>query len=487
MVFLKNKSLYLINALVFLSIFNFTSCKSSKHKKESLEHNQIDENIDNNIDSIKEKHIIFDKKTMLNVRDFGAKGDFIHDDTKAIQSCFNELQKKGEGIVYFPKGVYKISRTDKPGKAYCLLGIDNISIIGESRKGSIIKLAQQQKNFTRMLVFEGNKNVKIENITFDGNVSSQVNPEKPNEHLGGIFIDHSSNVNISNANFVNTGGDGIGIRGVKVPSSNINIQNCYFNKNQRNGITLGSGFKDILIENNFFGKDIDDSPIDSEPENGIAKNVKIYDNVIYTPTLLTLGGNKRCVGSNFDIRNNKLYNCSVFIHKADSLYFKNNTIKINKSKRAAITFLGSNTNVFIENNIIEIREKPAFYMVKTQHSKYAPSDIVIKNNKIKVEGSKAFDIRGANKILISDNDIISNNGKVGIYCFSNYPMNDIVIKGNRIKGFEKGVRLNAYKNNPIRNVKIKQNRFDSVRMRVDAKLNGVQSKELLKGLKIDKN
>lgn len=40
----------------------------------------------------------------VNVRDFGAVGDGVHDDTQAIQSAINCLPKKGR--LYFPKGTY---------------------------------------------------------------------------------------------------------------------------------------------------------------------------------------------------------------------------------------------------------------------------------------------------------------------------------------------------------------------------------------------
>uniref|UniRef100_A0A7C2K0L9 Right handed beta helix domain-containing protein n=1 Tax=Schlesneria paludicola TaxID=360056 RepID=A0A7C2K0L9_9PLAN len=44
---------------------------------------------------------------MSNVRDFGAMGDGVHDDTDAIVHCLNE----GDGELQFPKGDYRVSKT----------------------------------------------------------------------------------------------------------------------------------------------------------------------------------------------------------------------------------------------------------------------------------------------------------------------------------------------------------------------------------------
>lgn len=431
---------------------------------------------------------------IYNVKDYGAKGDFITDDSKAIQNCFNAIKNNGGGTAYFPNGTYKVSRTTIAGKSWCLLGVDYLNIKGESKEKTSVKLAANQKNFTRILVLEGNSKVTINNITFDGNVS-QNNPKKPNEHLGGVFIDHSKDVMISNSNFINTGGDGIGIRGVKTPSKNITIDNCFFDNNQRNGLTLGSGFDGVTIKNNEFGKQIDDSPIDTEPSSGICQNVLIENNSIKTASLLTLGGaSDKNPGKNFKVLNNKLYNCSIFMVHADSVIIKNNDLIIHKAIKAGITCLGGNENIYINENNIEIVNKPGIYLVKTQSSKNAPNAIFIAKNQIKVSGEKikAFDIRGSNNILIENNQIIGNKSNIGIYCFSNYAMNGLKIKNNTIKWFKTGIKIIPLKKNPIKNISIENNQFLSskntiLKTGIDYKYNGRKELNLLENLTIKDN
>jgi hypothetical protein len=44
-----------------------------------------------------------------NVKDFGAKGDNIHDDTRAVLSALQTMAQAGGGVLYFPAGIYRIA------------------------------------------------------------------------------------------------------------------------------------------------------------------------------------------------------------------------------------------------------------------------------------------------------------------------------------------------------------------------------------------
>lgn len=48
---------------------------------------------------------------MASVKDFGAKGDNVADDTNAIQTAMNSVGTSGDGALFFPSGTYKISAT----------------------------------------------------------------------------------------------------------------------------------------------------------------------------------------------------------------------------------------------------------------------------------------------------------------------------------------------------------------------------------------
>src|SRR5262249_55878751 len=46
---------------------------------------------------------------VFNVKNYGAKGDNVNDDTAAAQSAITACQAAGGGIVFFPPGTYKLT------------------------------------------------------------------------------------------------------------------------------------------------------------------------------------------------------------------------------------------------------------------------------------------------------------------------------------------------------------------------------------------
>jgi hypothetical protein len=89
---------------------------------------------------------------VLNVKDFGAKGDGVTDDTAAIQALLN-AHPNGQRIIYLPNGTYLVSGTltwpaGTPGK-----GDDykNTILQGQSEHGVIIKLQDRAAGFTNEL------------------------------------------------------------------------------------------------------------------------------------------------------------------------------------------------------------------------------------------------------------------------------------------------------------------------------------------------
>lgn len=397
-----------------------------------------------------------------NVKDFGAKGNGITDDTYAIQKCFNFINSIGGGVAYFPNGTYKISRTKQKGKAWSLFAVNNLSIKGENKENTIIKLASKQRNYTRMLYVEEVNNVYLENITFDGNRENQNNPTKPSEHLGGVFINSSTNVTIKNAKFINTGGDGVGIRGPKLPSKNIVVDSCFFDGNYRSGVALGSGFDTVKITNNFFGENIDDSSIDTEPSSGICQNVLIENNIIKTKSLVTIGGPKiNNTGKNFIVRNNKL-SSSLFLVRAQNVIIENNEITLDNPKRPAITCLGKNDSIYIKSNVISIKNKDAIQLTQARGEDNKPENIFITNNTITLQGKKVklINSRGVHNVVISDN-IFTGDNNIGAYFFSNYKINDVVVKNNSFTNFKTSIKIQPLKNK-ISNVNISDNKITSV-------------------------
>lgn len=129
---------------------------------------------------------------VINVKNFGAKGDGKTNDYTAIQRAIAELHRVKTGTLFFPKGVYKVDevfRQDEMGKVlndkshFFFIGLNNISIKGEqgtviSIKGDFHKKSEweiKDRNFGYSFdhqisfIFRQCKNITIEDIEINGN------------------------------------------------------------------------------------------------------------------------------------------------------------------------------------------------------------------------------------------------------------------------------------------------------------------------------
>ena len=94
------------------------------------------------------ENIIFPSDAgVLNVKDFGAKGDGVTDDTAAIQAALNAYPNGGR-IIYLPNGTYLVSDT-LSWSAGTGIGDDykNTILQGQSQSGAIIKLKNSAASF----------------------------------------------------------------------------------------------------------------------------------------------------------------------------------------------------------------------------------------------------------------------------------------------------------------------------------------------------
>ena len=103
-----------------------------------------------NLGSTNEENIVFPTDAgVLNVRNFGAKGDGVTDDTAAIQAALNAYPN-GQRIIYLPNGTYLVSKTLSWPAGTPGTGNDykNTILQGQSQNGVIIRLKDEASGFT---------------------------------------------------------------------------------------------------------------------------------------------------------------------------------------------------------------------------------------------------------------------------------------------------------------------------------------------------
>ena len=104
-----------------------------------------------------------DKATQrVNVKEYGAVGDGITDDTAALNAALKALADTG-GVCSVPKGTYIISASGITA-AYKPAVSSNVRLVGEGRDVSVLKVSGMPKN--HLLQCYGD-NWSVENLTFD--------------------------------------------------------------------------------------------------------------------------------------------------------------------------------------------------------------------------------------------------------------------------------------------------------------------------------
>lgn len=207
-------------------------------------------------------------RNVFNVKDFGAIGDGVIDDTVAIQEAYNSAGLAGGGQVYFPRGVYRL--TDA-----VLIQYNNITSTGESQNLSIIAPdfvgGEGGKQIGALIVAQ--TSTSIENITFE-KLGFHLN----NQATVAIYVRTAiigdpltQNINFKNLDISNFGCDSSGAIGsitikakyldALAEINNITFSGCLFRDNQPitnekrycpDILFLSDGASDILIKDNQF-------------------------------------------------------------------------------------------------------------------------------------------------------------------------------------------------------------------------------------------
>jgi hypothetical protein len=170
----------------------------------------------------------------VSVKQYGALGNGIADDTKAIQKAINAVSSQGGGTVFFPAGTYRI--LIQPNQSRALTIRRNITLKGEGYQNSILKLGDRQGNYNAILAGASPQsdlsNFVLYGLTLDSNASGNPIPSekyfKQDKDRFTLRIYVGSKIKVENCRFTNI--------------KNINV------------ITINNDrlISDIVIKNNIF-------------------------------------------------------------------------------------------------------------------------------------------------------------------------------------------------------------------------------------------
>ncbi len=317
---------------------------------------------------------------------FGAKGDGVTNDTKAVQAAIDYASGQGKGgIVVIPEGVFSVKD---------LKYRKNVKIIGSGEE-SVLLADPSSKVWSGILHCNNIDTVEIRNVTFDGN--KPIVYGNTEEGIMLIWIVSCKNVNITDCTFRNNWFAGVSIK----KSSDIVIERNKFLELDCGVITADAPSSNIIINNNYF-----DGAEYSEPisiygmKEGYSENITITNNVIKNHT-----------------RGN-----GILLRAVKSVVVKNNIIDNNCTGIYATysTYNGVDYGVYdaiIEDNAIINSVYEGIIIDSFNNSRFV-------NNTIQDSGVFGILVRGSNGSEINDNNLLYSN----INDFTRLPYNGFSIK-----------------------------------------------------------
>jgi hypothetical protein len=215
--------------------------------------------------------------TVINVRNLGAMGNGVHDDTAAFQAAFNALPVSG-GTVTVPNGTYMIN------------ALSGISMRSHSRlsMAASAKLSAIPNNAQRSWVV---KVFNVSNVEIVGGtiVGERVGHQGTAGEWGyGIDVEGSSTVSVHDIGLSNCWGDGLvvsatGSGSSAVLSTGVTINRVTSTNNRRQGLTIGPS-QQVYVVNSSFTHSNGIAPqagIDIEPATqGATQQVRIENSVL---------------------------------------------------------------------------------------------------------------------------------------------------------------------------------------------------------------
>jgi len=151
-------------------------------------------------------HINISEGEVVSVKDYGATGDGVTDDTVAIQATIDAVAVTG-GVVFLPAGTYRVDFSTYVAVNCALHVPAGVTLRGYGAEATIIKLVDSASctSYADKIIYCGyseaaaHDHIGIESLGVDGNLSGQ----GANDYYSGIYFDycghpHCSDVEVRN-------------------------------------------------------------------------------------------------------------------------------------------------------------------------------------------------------------------------------------------------------------------------------------------------
>lgn len=316
----------------------------------------------------------------MNIKQFGAKGDNLNNDTNNFKIALSKLLN---GRLYISSGTYLI---------YESLNLQpNTSLIGENKGNTILKYNTYETSSSNHWLLNCNNisNISLENITLQGLKIENDTSLPTNMYYYGLSFIDSSNLFVNNCIFKDFYANGISLRNSNI----VLIQNSLFENNSTNGIAGTKSLDNIKILNNSFKNNLyQNINFEDNDSSHIVKNVIVSNNIIENDSfgLSTWGisfisptiNNELLKYKNIIIQNNtiKNINSGITLHFSENVkVLNNNILECNSAIKlnADLVITLKMKNIIIENNLLNVKSNSnrALIINKSTNVKVLNNDI----------------------------------------------------------------------------------------------------------------
>ncbi|AYL95785.1 glycosyl hydrolase family 28-related protein [Mucilaginibacter celer] len=224
----------------------------------------------------------------VNVKDQGAKGDGVTDDTKAITNALLYAKSTGKANIYFPDGTYMIGQPGNGGGIIKL--VDGVGMTGNGPATCHIKLTSGRYNpnsifYQDYVGMPSIGNLTIQGIDFNGNLPLQ-KFDADYQFCHALSINNGKNIEVKNCKFQSFRGDGLLFGDCFEPTlnkrivTNVNVHDSEFFNIYREGTMFCCVNGASFYNNNVHGDGYLVGGVDIERHsvNESVLNVSVYNN-----------------------------------------------------------------------------------------------------------------------------------------------------------------------------------------------------------------